>query len=226
MPLFCLVVVVQLLSCVWLFGTPWTAACLASLSSIVSQSLLKLISIELWWYITISSSVVPFSWPQSFMALGSFPVRWLFTSGGQSIGALASVSVLSITIQDWFPLGWTGLISCCPRNSQVFSSTTVWKHQFFNACNGPTLTSVYDYWKNYRDFVGTFVGKVMSLLFNMLSRLVITFLARSKRLLISWLQSQPAGILETKKIKPATVSIFSPSVCHEMMGPDAMILVF
>ena len=72
----------------------------------------------------------------------------------------------------------------------------------------------------------TFVGKVMSLLFNMLSRLVITFLPRSKRLLISWLQSPSAVILEPKKIKSDTVSTVSPSICHEVMGPDAMILVF
>ena len=72
----------------------------------------------------------------------------------------------------------------------------------------------------------TFVGKIMSLLFNMLSRLVITFLPRSKCLLISWLQSPSAVILEPKKIKFVTVSIVSPSVCHEVMGLDAVILVF
>ena len=72
----------------------------------------------------------------------------------------------------------------------------------------------------------TSVGKVMSLLFNMLSRLVITFLPRSKHLLISWLQSPFAVILEPRKIKSATVSTVSPSICHEVMGPDAMILVF
>ena len=72
----------------------------------------------------------------------------------------------------------------------------------------------------------TFVGKVMSLLFNMLSRLVITFLPRSKRLLISWLQSSSAVILESPKIKPATVSTVSSSISHEVMGPDSMILVF
>ena len=72
----------------------------------------------------------------------------------------------------------------------------------------------------------TFVGKVMSLLFHMLSRLVIAFLPRSKRLLISWLQSPSAVILESKKIKSVTVSIVSPSICHEVMGPDAMILNF
>ena len=71
-----------------------------------------------------------------------------------------------------------------------------------------------------------FVGKVMSLLFNILSRLVIAFLPRSKLLLILWLQSPTAVILEFKKIKSLTVSIVSPSICHEVMGPDAMILVF
>ena len=72
----------------------------------------------------------------------------------------------------------------------------------------------------------TFVGKVMSLLFSMLSRFVIAFLPRSKFLLISWLQSPPAVILEPKKIKSVTVSIVSPSICHEVMGPDAMIFHF
>ena len=72
----------------------------------------------------------------------------------------------------------------------------------------------------------TFVGKVMSLLFNMLSRLVITFLPRSKRLLISWLQSPSAVLLEPPKIKSVTLSTVSPSICHEVMGPDSMILVF
>ena len=72
----------------------------------------------------------------------------------------------------------------------------------------------------------TFVGKVMSLLFNMLSRLVIAFLPRIKHLLISWLQSPSAVILEPKEIKSVTVSIVSPSICHEVMGPYAMILVY
>ena len=72
----------------------------------------------------------------------------------------------------------------------------------------------------------TFVGKVISLLFNMLSRLVITFLLRSKPLLISWLQSPSAVILEPRKIKSATVSTVSPSICHEVMGQDAMNFIF
>ena len=72
----------------------------------------------------------------------------------------------------------------------------------------------------------TFFGKIMSLLFNMLSRLVLAFLPSSKCLLISWLQSPTAMILEPKKVKSVTVSIVSPPICHEVMGPDAMILVF
>ena len=74
--------------------------------------------------------------------------------------------------------------------------------------------------------IWTFVSKVMSLLFNMLSRLVIVFLPRSKCVLISWLQSPPAEILETKKVKSVTVSIVSPFICHEVMGLDVMVLVF
>ena len=86
----------------------------------------------------------------------------------------------------------------------------------------PTLISIHDHWKNIALTRQTFVDKVMSLLFNKLSRLVITFLPRSKRLLISWLQSPSAAILVPRKIKSATVSTVSPSICHEVMGPDAM----
>ena len=92
---------------------------------------------------------------------------------------------------------------------------------------GPTLTFEHDYWKKTIALTTQiFVGKVMSLLFNMLSRLVIAFLPRSKRLLISWLQSPSAVILEAPKIKSVTVSTVSPSICHEVMGLDVMILVF
>ena len=87
----------------------------------------------------------------------------------------------------------------------------------------PTVIYMHGYWKNWR---WTFVGKVMSVLFNMLSRLVIVFLPRSRYLLISWWQSPSAVILELPKIKCVTVSIVSPSVYHEVMGPDVMILVF
>ena len=111
--------------------------------------------------------------------------------------------------------------------SRVFSNTTTQKHQFFNAepSYGPTLTSIHDYWKNHTFDWMDFVGKVMSLLFNMLSRLVIAFLPRNKHLLISWLQSPSAVILESQK-KSVTVSIVSPSICHEVTGPDAMISFF
>ena len=100
----------------------------------------------------ISPSVIPFSsCPQSFPALGSFQISQLFTSGGQSIGASTSTSVLPMNIQDWFPLGLTGLISLLSKDlSRVFSNTTVQKHQFLalSFLYGPTLTSMHDYWKN------------------------------------------------------------------------------
>ena len=89
----------------------------------------------------------------------------------------------------------------------------------------PTLTFIHDHWKTVALIRQTFVGKVMSVLFNMLSRLVITFLPRSKRLLISWLQLPSAVILEPRKIKSDAVSTVSPSIYHEVMGPDATILI-
>ena len=90
----------------------------------------------------------------------------------------------------------------------------------------PNLTFIHDYWKTIALTRWTFVSKVMSLLFNMLSRLVITFLPKSKCLLISWLQSPSAVILEPKKIKSVMVSIVSPFICHEVVGQDAIISVF
>ena len=88
-----------------------------------------------WCHPTISYSDAPFSsWPQSFPASGSFQMSRLFTSGGQSIGASASASLLPMNIQDWFPLGWTGWISSLSKElSRVLSSSTVRKHQFFGA---------------------------------------------------------------------------------------------
>ena len=104
--------------------------------------------------------------------------------------------------------------------SRVFYNTIVQKHQFFGTrlSYSPILTSIHNYWKNHSFDWMDFVGKVMSLLINMLSRLVITFLSRSKHLLISRLQSPSAVILEPPKIKSATVSSVSPSICHEVMG--------
>ena len=87
-----------------------------------------------WCHPTISSSVIPFSCPQSFPASGSFPISQLFAWGGQNIGVPASTSVLPMNTQDWFPLGWTGWISLHSKGlSRVFSNTTVQKHQFFGA---------------------------------------------------------------------------------------------
>ena len=124
---------VQSRSCVRLFVIPWTAAHQASLSFTISQSLLNSCPLSQWCHPTISSSVISFSsGPQSFLASGSFLMSQIFTSGGQSIGASASVSVLPMNIQDWFPLEWTGWISLQSKGlSRVFSSTTVLKHQFF-----------------------------------------------------------------------------------------------
>ena len=145
-----------------------------------------------WWYHpTISSSVVPFSSRlQSFLASGSFQMSQFFESGGPSIGVLASASVLPINIQDWFPLGWTGLISLLSKGlSRVFFNTTVQKHQFFGTQLSLSSISHIPTWlleKTIALIRLTFTDKVMSLLFNMLSRLVITFLPRSKHLLISW----------------------------------------
>ena len=102
-----------------------------------------------WWcHPTVSSSVIPFSsCLQSFLALGSFPVSQLFSSGGQTIGVSASGSVLPVNIQDWFPLRLTDLILQSKRLSRVFSNTIVQKHQFFGTQLSlwSTLTSIHDY---------------------------------------------------------------------------------
>ena len=124
---------VQSLSHVQLFVTPWTAAYQASLSITNTQSFLKFSPSSWWCQSTISSSVNPFSFRlQSFPAPGSF--HQFFTSGNQRIGASVLASVLSMSIQDWFPLGWTGWISLQSKGlSRVFSNIIVQKHQFFGA---------------------------------------------------------------------------------------------
>ena len=127
----------------------------------------------------------------------------LFTSGGQSIGVSALASVLPMNTQDRSPLEWTGWISLQSKGfSRVFANTTVQKHQFFSAFFTVQLSHPYmTTGKTIALTRRTFVGKVMSLLLNMLSRLVINFLPRSKHLLISWLQSPSAVILEPPKNK-------------------------
>ena len=180
-----------------------------------------------WCHPTISSSVVPFSpCSQSFPASVSFPMSQLFASGGQSIAVSASTSILPMNTQDWFPLGWTGWISSQSKGlSRVFSNTAIRKHQFFSAQLSSQSNSHIHTWLTTGKTIAltrrTFVDNVMSLLLNILSRLVITFLPRSKRFLISWLQSPSAAVLEPKKIKSATVStVYFPwsdgTRCHDL----------
>ena len=125
---------VQSLSHVWLFATPWTAACQASRPSPTPGVHPNPCPLCRWCHPINSSSVVPFSsCPLSFPASGSFPMNQLFASGGQSIGVSASTSVSPMNNQDW-SLGWTGWISLQSKGlSRVFSNTTVQKHQFFGA---------------------------------------------------------------------------------------------
>ena len=123
-------------------------------------------------------------------------------------------------IQGWFPLKLTANQESFP--APQFKSISSSALSLFY---GPALTSVHDYWKNHSFGYVNFVSKVISLLFNMLSRFVIAFLPRSKHLLISWLQSLSTVILRPKKIKYVTVSTFSPSICHEGTGLDVMALV-
>ena len=138
---------------VWLFATPWTAACQASLPISNSRRLLKLTSIELMMPSNLSSSVILFSsYLQSFPASGSFAMSQFFISHGLSIGASASASVLLMNIQGWFPLGLTGWSPCSPRNSQESSPTPQFKSINSSALSflySPTLTSILDYWKNH-----------------------------------------------------------------------------
>ena len=180
-----------------------------------------------WWHPAISSFVVPFSsCPQSLPASGSFPVSQLLASGGQSIGVSASASVLPMNTQDWFPLGWTGWISLQSKGlSRVLSNTHSSKASilrcsafFIVQLSHPYMTTG----KTIASTRQTFVGIVMSLVFNMLSKLVITFLPRSKHLLISWLHSPSAVILEPQKIicrlSPAKAELPGIQQKEEKMG--------
>ena len=189
------------------FASQWTAARQASLSITSSWSLLKVMSIESVMpsnhLILCHSLLLP---PSIFPSITVFS-----TSCGQSIGVSASASILPMNIQDWSPLGWTGWISLQSKGlSRVFSNTTVQNHQFFSTqlsleSNSHIHTTT---GKTIALTRWTFVGKVMSLLFNILSRLVIAFLPRNNRLLILWLQSPSAVILEPPK-KSVTVSTVS-----------------
>ena len=194
---------VQLLSCTQHFVTLWTAACQASLSITNSWRLFKHISIELVMpsnHLILCSPLLLL--PSIFPSIRIFSNESALRISGQSIGVSASTSVLPMNTQDWSPLGWTGWISLQSKGlSRVFSYTTVQNYQFFRTAFfivqllHPYLTTA----KTIALTRWTFVGKVMSQFFNMLSKLVITFLPRSKILSISWLQSPSAVILEHKK---------------------------
>ena len=170
-----------------------------------------------WCHPAISSSDVPFSsCPQSLPASESFPMSRLFAWGGQSTGVSALASFLQTPRADLLQNGLVavlavqGTLKSLLQNHSSKASilrcsaffTVQLSHSYVTTGKTIALTK----W--------TFVGKVMSLLFNMLSRLVITFLPRSKRLLISWLQSPSAVILEPKIMKSDIVSTVSPSICH------------
>ena len=150
----------------------------------------------------------------------SQPKHWSFSFG---ISPSNEYSGLISFMIDWFDfLAVQGTLKNLP-------SITIPKNLFFSVHDFFMVQFSYLYrmtGKTIALTIWTFVSKVMSLLFNMLFRFVIAFLPRRKRLLISWLPSPSAEMLEPKKIKSVTASTFSPSICHEVMGPDAMILVF
>ena len=218
----------QLLSLVQLFVTPWNAGCQTSLSITNSWSWLKLMSIELVMPsnhlilcrpLLLPPSIFPSVSIFSNMSVLhiSWPKYWSFSF---SISPSDEYSGLISFRMDWLDLlAVQGTLKSLLQHHSSKASI-VWCSAFFivqlshlRMTTGKTVALTR--W--------TFVGKVMSLLFNMLSRLVITFLSRRKRLLILWPQSPSTVILEPKKIKSLTVSIVSPSICYEVMGPDAMI---
>ena len=201
-----------------------------TLPFINSWSLLKLTSIK---SVMPSNHLIlccPLLLPSIFPSITIFSnesvlhIRWpKYWSFNFSISPSNEYSVLISFRTDWLdPVQSKGL-------SRVFSNITVQKHQFFGAQLSLWSQLSHPYMTPGKTIAlarWAFVGKVMALLFNMLSELVIAFLLMSKCLLISWLQSPFAVILESKKIKSLTVSIVFPHVCYEVTGPDAMILFF
>ena len=183
-----------------------------------------------WCHPTISSFVIPFSsCPQSFPTSRSFQMSQLFVSDGQILEfQLQHQSFQWTPKTDLLRMDWLDLLAVQGTLKSLLQhhsskASILWRSAFFIVqISHPSMTTG----KTIALTRRTFVGKLMSLLFNMLSRLVITFLPRSKRLLISWLQSPSAVILEPRKIKSDAVSTVSPSISHEVMGPDAMSFVF
>ena len=213
---------VQSISHVRLFASPWTAACQVSLSITNSQSLLKLTSIEL---VRPSNHLIfchPLLLPPSIFAnIRVFSnelvlcIRWpKYWSFSFSISSSNEYSGLISFRMDWLDiLAVQGTLKSLLQHHSSKASVLRDSAFFIVQFSHPYMTTG----KIIALTRWTFVGKVMSLLFNMLSRLVITFLPKDKRLLISWLQSPSAVILEPPKIKSLTVSIVSPSLCHEVM---------
>ena len=220
---------VQSLSCVRHFATPWTAACQASLSITNSWSLLKLMSIEL---VMLSNHLIlchpllllPSIFPRIrvFSNQSTLHIRWpKCWSFSFNISPSNEYPGLISFRMDWLDL--FAVQGTLKSLLQYHSSKAaiLWRSALFILqLSHPYMTTGKIKALTRR----TFVDKVMSLLLNMLSRLVIAFLPRSKRL-ISWLQSPSAVILEPPKIKSATVSTVSPSICHEVMGLDVMMLM-
>ena len=223
--------VVQVPSRVWLFATPCAAPRQASLSLTVSQSLPKFMSIAsvmlssyliLWCPLLLLSSIFPSI--RDFFNESAVCFRWPnYWSFSFSISPSNEYSgSLSLKI-DWLDLLAVqgALWSLLQHHSS--KASILQRSAFFTI----QLSQLYVPTGRTAAFtIRTFVGGVMSLLFNALSRLVIAFLPRSERLLIAWLQSPSAVILEPKKRKSVTICTLSPSICHEVMGPDAMILLF
>ena len=219
------------LSHIQLFATPRTEACQTSLSITNSWSLLKLMSTEavmpsshliLCHPLLLQPSIFPSI--RVFTNESALPIRWpkFWSFSFNNSPSNEYPGLIS------FRMDWLYLLSV-QRTLKSFlqhhssKASIIWCSAFF------IIQLLHPYMTTGKTIVlsrQTFVGKVMSLRFNMLSRLVITFLPKSKHLLISWLQSPSAMILEPPKIKSATLSTVSPSISHEVMGPDAMILVF
>ena len=211
---------------IWLFVTPWTAACQASLACTISRSLLKLMSIDSVMpsnHLILSRPLLLLPWIFPSIRVFSnesalhirWPKYWSF-----SISPSNEYSGLSFFRINWFDL--QGTLKSLTQHHSLKASILSHSAFFLVQLSNPYMTTG----KTIALTIQTFVGKVMSLLFNMLSRFVIAYFPRNKHLWISWLQSPSAVILEHKKIKSATVSIVSPSICHEVMGPDATFLVF
>ena len=223
-----MVAVVQSLSHVQLFVIPWTAAHQASLSISISQHFLKLMSIE---SVMLSYHLIlccPLSFcPQSFPASGSSNELAIHIRCPKYLSFSISPSneysgLISIRI-DWFDLlAVQGSLNSLHQHLSLKASVLWPSALLIVQLSHPYMTTG----KIIPLTKWIFVGKVMSLLFNMLFKLLLVFLPRSKQLLISWLQSTSAVILKPKKITSAAVSTFPPSICHEVMGLDAMIFGF